>query len=101
MAKIITYKSPLTGNSNQCFCQMKFDDGLKILISQSREGIKIFRLFIGSIPTKTLFQANFSERDKHKIFLEAKTDSSLLLDSYVETIKSLKTSKQFFDLINN
>lgn len=101
MAKIITYNNPTTGKPNQCYCQMKFDDGLKILISQSNEGIKIYKLFIGSIPTKILFQANFSERDKHKIFLEAKTDSSLLLDSYVETIKPLKTSKHFFDLINN
>lgn len=80
---------------------MKFDDGLKILISQSNKGIKIFKLFIGSIPSKILFQAKFSERNKHKKFLEAETDSSLLLDSYVETIKPLRTSKDFFDLINN
>ncbi len=101
MAKIITYNSPLTGKPNQCFCQMKFDDGLKILISQSSEGIKIFKLLIGSIPTKILFEASLSERDKHKKFLECETDSPLLLDSYVETIKQIKTSNQLFDLLNN
>lgn len=101
MAKIITYNSPLSGNPNQCYCQMKFDDGLRILISQSSEGIKIFKLIIGTIPTKILFQANLSERDKHQKFLATETDSTLLLDSYIETIKPIKTSKQFYDLIKN
>lgn len=101
MAQIITYNNPLTGKPKQCFCQMKFDDGLKILISQSGEGIKIFKLSLGTIPTKILFQANFSEIEKHNKFLAVSTDSSLLLDSYVETIKPIKSSKQFFDLLNN
>ena len=101
MAKIITYNSPLTGDPEKCFCQMKFDDGLRILISQSNEGIKIFKLSIGFIPTKILFQASFSELDKHKKFMEVETDSPLLLDSYVATIKPLKTSKEFFELLDN
>ena len=79
---------------------MKFDDGLRILISQSGEGIKIFKLLIGSIPTEILFQASFSERDKHKKFLEVETDGALLLDSYVETIKPMRNSKQFFEFID-
>lgn len=101
MAKIITYNSPLTGSVDQCFCQMKFDDGLKILISQSKEGIKIIKLLLGFIPSKILFQANFLEHEKHKRFLACETESLLLLDSYVESIKPIKTSKQFFELINN
>jgi hypothetical protein len=100
MAKIITYNSPLTGNPNQCFCQFKFEDGVKILISQSNKGIKIFKLLFGLIPTKILYNASFLEHEKHKKFLDCHTDSPLLLDSYVETIKPLKTSKQLFELIN-
>jgi len=99
MAEIITYNNPLTGNPNQCFCQMKFDDDLRILISQSNEGIKIYELLSGSIPTKILFQAGFSERDKHKKFINVNVESTLLLDYYVETIKPMKNSKQFYDFI--
>lgn len=96
MAEIITYNNPLTGNPNQCFCQMKFDDGLRILISQSREGLKIFKLLFGFYPIKILFQASFYEYDKHDKFMKTQTDSRLALDHYVETIKTIKTSKQFY-----
>ena len=101
MAKIITYNSPLTGKPNQCFCQMKFDDGLRILVSQSRKGIKIFKLLFGLIPRKVLYQASFFEIQKHDKFMQTQIDSQLALDHYVETIKAIKTSKQFFDFINS
>ena len=101
MAKIITYNNPLTGNPNQCFCQMKFDDGLRILISQSREGIKIYKLIIGSIPSQILYKANFSEMEKHKKFMNVDVDSQILLDSYVATIKPMSNSKDFYDFVKS
>ncbi|GIK60431.1 MAG: hypothetical protein HND39_12070 [Ignavibacteriota bacterium] len=100
MAEIIKYNNLSSGNPNQCFCQMKFDDGLKILVSQSKDGIKIFKLFIGFVPIKTLFQASFLEREKHKKFMDVNIDSSLLLDSYVETIKPILTSNKFYEFLN-
>ena len=96
MAEIITYNNPNTGNPNQCFCQMKFEDGLRILISQSREGIKIFKLSFGVIPRKILFQAGFFEIQKHEKFIQNQSKRSLLLDYYVDTIKQIKNSKQFY-----
>jgi len=100
MAKIITYNSPLTGKPNQCFCHMKFDDGLRILISQSREGIKIFKLFFGFMPRKILYQAGFFEIQKHDKFMQTQINSPLALDHYVETIKQIKNSKDFYNFIN-
>lgn len=96
MAEIVTYNNPLTGNLNQCFCQMKFDDGLRILISQSRDGIKIFKLLFGFIPIKTLFQASLVEFQKHEKFMKKEIISSLLIDSYVETIKPIDSKKEFY-----
>lgn len=101
MAEIITYNNPSVGNSNKCYCQMKFDDGVRILISQSNNGITIYKLFYGIIPFKKLFQASFIERDKHKLFINTNSESPLLLDSYVETIKSLNNSKQLLKLLND
>lgn len=100
MADIITYNSPLEGNPNQCFCQMKFDDGLRILISQSREGIKIIKLLFGFIPIKILFQASFVDILKHEKIIGAENSSPLLLNCYVNVIKEIKSSKQFYALLN-
>ena len=80
---------------------MKFEDGLKILISQSKEGMKIYKLILGSIPIQILFKANFLDREKHKKFMNVGSSSSLLLDSYVETIKPIKNSKQFYTFIDS
>lgn len=99
MAEIITYNSPLEGNQNQCFCQMKFDDGLRILISQSHEGIKIIKLLFGFIPIKTLFTANFEDILKHEKIIGEEYSSPLLLDCYVNVFKEIKYSKQLYSLL--
>lgn len=101
MAEIITYNDPLTGNPNQCFCQMKFEDGMKILISQSKGGIKIIKLLFGFIPKKILYKAHFTEQEKHDKFMQTQIESMLLLDHYVETIKNIKSSKELINFINN
>lgn len=99
MAEIITYNNPLEGNPNQCFCQMRFDDGLRILISQSREGIKIIKLLFGFIPIKKLFEASFGEILKHEKIIGEEYSSPLLMDCYVNVFKEIKSSKQLYTLL--
>ncbi|MDQ7816408.1 MAG: hypothetical protein RDU14_05235 [Melioribacteraceae bacterium] len=99
MADIVTYNSPLEGNPNQCFCQMKFDDGLRILISQSHEGIKIIKLLFGFIPIKTLFAASFEDILKHEKIIGEEYSSPLLLDCYVHVLKEIKSGKQLYALL--
>ena len=99
MAEIITYNNPLEGNPNQCFCQLKFDDGEKILISQSNNGIKIIKLLFSFIPIKTLFEAGFSEIAKHEKIIGNEYSHPLLMDCYVEKIKPINNYKQFYKLL--
>jgi hypothetical protein len=96
MAKIITYNSPLTGNPNQCFCQMKFNDGVRILISQTKDGVNITKLLFGIIPYKKIHQADFFEIANQNKFYLPNHSSPLALDHYVEIIKRMEN---FEDLI--
>jgi hypothetical protein len=58
MGKVITYAK----NSKQCFCQIKFESGERILISIAgppNAGVKIIKLvFFGIIPTQTVWEYN-------------------------------------------
>lgn len=101
MATIIAYNNPLEGKSNQCFCQLRFEDGVRILISQSREGIKIFRLFLGFLPIKRLFEAGFTEIAKHEKIIGSEYSKPLLMDCYVEKIKLLNRYHLFLQLIKS
>lgn len=102
MATIITYNTPECGDPNRCFCQMKFDDNYRILISQSRDGLKIFRLLFGFIPITILFKANYyDDVKKHNKFISSNVESKYLLDHYVETIGKIRLSKEFLSFINN
>ncbi|GAO35921.1 hypothetical protein SCT_1317 [Sulfuricella sp. T08] len=56
MGKVITYAK----NNKQCFCQIKFESGERILISISgppNAAVKIFKLgFFGTIPIQTVWE---------------------------------------------
>lgn len=53
MSKVVTYSNNPKGK----FCQIKLDDGKRILISIAQPGIKIFKLgFFGTIPVATIFE---------------------------------------------
>jgi hypothetical protein len=57
MAKIVTYAN----NSRQCFCQIKFESGERVLISiagSPNAGVKIIRLLLGFIPTQTIWECS-------------------------------------------
>ena len=78
---------------------MKFDDGIRILISQSREGIKIVKLLFGFIPTKTIYSAGFLEIRKHEKIIGAEYSNPLLMDCYVEKFKPLNNFKDLLEII--
>ncbi|MCK1694582.1 hypothetical protein [Bradyrhizobium sp. 144] len=54
MTSVITYKN----NGTQCFCQIAFDSGERVLISiagMPRPSIKVLKLALGIVPTKTIW----------------------------------------------
>lgn len=66
MSKIITYKRDNTGK----FCQIKLDDGNRILISVAQPGIRVYKLkWMGAIPSETIFDIStdtlFSDQHRH------------------------------------
>ena len=51
MGEVVTYAN----NSQQCYCQIKFESGERVLISISgppNAGVKIMKLLFGIIPTQ-------------------------------------------------
>jgi len=57
MASVVTYAN----NSTQCFCQLKFESGERILISIAgppNAGVKIMKLLLGLIPTETVWECS-------------------------------------------
>ncbi len=57
LAQVVTYAN----NSSQCFCQLKFESGERVLISISgppNAGVKVMRLLLGIIPTETILECS-------------------------------------------
>jgi len=57
MAKVVTYAN----NSSQCFCQIKFESGERVLISIAgppSAGVKVIKLFLGIVPTDTVWECS-------------------------------------------
>jgi hypothetical protein len=55
MASVVTY----VNKSSQCFCQIKFESGERVLISIAgppNAGVKIMTLLLGVIPTQTVWE---------------------------------------------
>lgn len=79
MSEIITYSNSPTGK----YCQIKFDDGKRILISLTQTEIKVFKMkFLGSIPSDTIFQITTLDlfSNKYKSAREKMTEKSTALD---------------------
>ncbi len=79
MSKIITYKNSPAGK----FCQIKLDDGNRILISIAQPGIKVYKLMLfGSMPSGTIFEISTADlfSEKYKPAREKLTEISLELD---------------------
>jgi len=57
MSEVVTYKN----TKYQCFCQIKFDSGERVLISIAslpKPSVKILRLFFGFVPIQTIWEYN-------------------------------------------
>ncbi|OGA79134.1 MAG: hypothetical protein A3G81_00280 [Betaproteobacteria bacterium RIFCSPLOWO2_12_FULL_65_14] len=55
MGSVVSYAN----NSRQCFCQIKFESGERVLISIAgppNAGVKIMKLLLGLIPTQTVWE---------------------------------------------
>lgn len=79
MSKIVTYKNSARGK----YCQIKLDDGNRILISIAQTGIKVYKLRLaGLIPSGTIFDISTSDlfSEKYKPAREKLTERSLKLD---------------------
>jgi len=79
MGKIITYKCGPSGK----YCQIKLDDGNRILISIAQEGVRVYKLkWGGLIPSGTIFDISTKDlfSDEYKFARERLTERSLALD---------------------
>jgi len=79
MSQIITYKCDPSGK----YCQIKLDDGNRILISMAQTGARICRLKWGGLwPAETIFDIPTSDlfSDEYKFARERLTEKSLALD---------------------
>jgi len=79
MSQIITYKCDSSGK----YCQIKLDDGNRILISIAQEGAKIFKLKWGGLwPSETIFNISTNDlfSDEYKFARERLTERSFALD---------------------
>ena len=57
MGKVVNYAN----NSRQCFCQIAFESGERVLISIAgppNAGVKIMKLLFGTIPTQTVWECS-------------------------------------------
>lgn len=88
MSKIITYKNDSSGK----YCQIKFDDGNRILISLAQPGVRVYKLkWGGLIPGETIFDISTEDlfSEKYKSALKKLSDFSLepdLLDVFKEIL---------------
>lgn len=79
MSEIITYSNSPSGK----YCQIKLDDGKRILISLTQTEIKIFKMkFLGSVPSDTIFEITTLDlfSNKYKSAREKLTEKSTALD---------------------
>ena len=57
MGKVVTYAN----NNRQCFCQIKFESGERVLISISgppKAAVQIMRLLLGVIPVQMVWECS-------------------------------------------
>lgn len=103
MAKIIAYNNPIDGRPNQCFCQIRFETGERILISQTKYELKILKLFLGMIPTKVLLNYSLGESiDIIQNELESEAVYPFTMDYFKDKIlpmASINEMLTFFDPI--
>ncbi len=75
MAEIITYKPG-------AFCQIRFPNGERALISCAQTGIKVVKLLFGILPTKTIANWPISEISSAiKIFADPNNPTQHPLDA--------------------
>lgn len=79
MSEIITYKNSPSGK----YCQIKLDDGNRILISIAQTGVKVMKLkWGGMIPSRDIFDITTQElfSEKYKPAREKLTEKSIAMD---------------------
>lgn len=69
MSEIVTYRN----TKNECYCQIKFDSGERILISIAtlpKPSTKIYRLFLGFIPIQAIWEYNPTMAGGYNAYVE-------------------------------
>lgn len=95
MSSLITYKS----GSNAKYCQIKFNDGNRVLVSVAQTGIKISKLkWGGLIPSETIFEISTSDlfSAEYKFARERLTERSLEFDM-LDVFKEILLKVDLFD----
>jgi hypothetical protein len=95
MGSVVNYAN----NSRQCFCQIKFESGERVLISMAgppNAGVKIMKLLLGVIPTETVWECTAAKTGDfdsyvhklHVMFPELKHPLDSIRD-YLITFRSI------------
>jgi len=89
MGEIITYKNE---GRKGVFCQIKLDNGERILISLAMSSIKIFELdSLGLIPTETIWECNWESNTDNleevaRLFVNPDNPSKHILDAIIDKV---------------
>lgn len=103
MSEIITYKNSPTGK----YCQIKLDDGNRILISIAQTGVKVMKMkWGGMLPAGDIFDIStqdlFSENYKHAREKLTKLSLELdMLDVFKDILLPCKTLDEVKQVIKN
>jgi len=91
MSQIITYKH----DKKYGYCQIKLDSGESVLLSESSEYIKIFKVIFGTIPTKTIWKWHRINDPKEQILkmMNNHPDNSFF-DSFVKEIQEYHSTNE-------
>jgi len=107
MSKVVTYAN----DERQCFCQIKFDSGERVLISVAgmpTPSIKIIQLaYFGMIPTKTIWEYNLQRAgtpesyvvNMIKMFPQKKYGPLAPLDIIRDTLLACKSTEEAHTLL--
>lgn len=104
MGKIITYKND---NSKGKYCQIKFEDGKRILISMAQTGARVYKLkWGGLIPGAIIFDISTADlfSEKYRVARERLTEISLeldMLDVFRDVLLPLKSLKEAEEKLNH
>lgn len=91
MSEIITYRH----DREYGYCHIKLDSGEMVFLSEASDYIKIFKLFFGVIPIKTIWKWHRTNDPKEPVLkIMAKHQDDSFFDSFVKEIQKYNSIEE-------